>query len=283
MRIALDPRARRLFARLPRTSAYTLLELVLLSLLAVQCARLAWTILTPVGPIGDWRPEASLRPAGQIGLLGSFDPFFRLSNQAGPVVVTSLNLTLHGIRQDEASGRGSAIIATPDGLQRSFAVGEEIVPGVTLTGVAFDNVTISRGGVAEQLFMDQSSPAQVVGPSGPPASGQPAAAASAPVPAAPPSAPAAAPMSSLLEQISFTPRTNGSEVSGIIVSPQGSGDAFRAAGFAPGDVIVRVNGRRVDSQEEARSVAADLAGARGASVQVERNGRVVTLRLRGGQ
>jgi general secretion pathway protein C len=282
MRIALDPRARRLFARLPRTSAYTLLELVLLSLLAVQCARLAWTIVTPVGPIGDWRPEASASPAGRIGLLGSFDPFFRLNNQAGPVVVTSLNLTLHGIRQDEASGRGSAIIATPDGLQRSFAVGEEIVPGVTLTAVAFDNVTISRGGVAEQLFMDQSPRAQVVGPPGSPAAGQPAGTPSVEIPPLPGATPAP-PTSSLLEQISFTPRSDGNAVSGIIVSPQGSGDAFRAAGFAPGDVIVRVNGRRVDSAEEARTVAADLAGARSASVQVERNGRVITLRLRGGQ
>ncbi len=282
MRIALDPRARRLLARLPRTSAYTLLELVLLSLLAVQCARLVWTIATPVGPIGDWRPESASRPAGQFGLLGSFDPFFRLNNQAGPVVVTSLNLTLHGIRQDEASGRGSAIIATPDGLQRSFAVGEEIVPGVTLTAVAFDSVTISRGGVAEQLFMDQSPPAQVVGPPGPPAAGQPGAPPIVPVPAAPSAAPAA-PAPSLADHASFTPRTNGNEVTGVIVSPQGSGDAFRAAGFAPGDVIVRVNGRRIDSAEAARSVAADLAGARGASVQVERDGRVITLRPRSGR
>jgi len=279
MRLALDPRARRLLLRIPRTNVYTALEILLLSLLAVQCARLAWTILTPVGPIGDWRPEAALRPSGQFGLLGSFDPFFRLNNQAGPVVVTSLNLTLHGIRQDEASGRGAAIIATPDGPQRSFAVGEEIVPGVTLTGVAFDNVTISRGGVAEQLFMDQSPPAQVVGPSAPPAAGQPP---TVQVPGAPPSAPPA-PNSSLAEQVSFTPRTNGDDVTGIIVSPQGSGDAFRAAGFAPGDVIVRVNGRRIDSVEQARSVAADVAGARGASVQVERDGRVITLRLRSGQ
>jgi general secretion pathway protein C len=280
MRIALDPRARLFFARLPRTSAYTLLELVLLSLLAVQCARLVWTIVTPVGPIGDWRPEASLRPAGQIGLLGSFDPFFRLDNQAGPVVVTSLNLALHGIRQDEASGRGSAIIATPDGVQRSFAVGEEIVPGVTLTAVAFDSVTISRGGVTEQLFMDQSPPAQVVGTAAPPVAG--------PSGAAPPAAgagpaPPAAPTARLIDEVSFSPRTNGNEVTGIIVAPQGSGDAFRAAGFAPGDVIVRVNGRRVDSPEEARSVAADLAAARNASVQVERDGRTVTLRLRSGQ
>src|SRR3546814_14461007 len=63
-----------------------------------------------------------------------------------------------------STGRGSAIVGTPDGEQRSFAVGEEIVPGVTLLAVNFDSVTISRGGTAEQMFLDQSPPATVVGP-----------------------------------------------------------------------------------------------------------------------
>src|SRR5688572_3021965 len=178
MRLALDPRARRLLRRMPPTNVYTVLELLLLSLLAIQCARLVWTIVTPVGPIGDWKAESELRPAGagSAALLGSFDPFFRLGGRNGPVVVTALDLALYGIRQDQASGRGSAIIAGPDGVQRSFAVGEEIVPGVTLAAVDFDSVTISRGGVAEQLFMDQSPDAQIVGaaaPSAAPAQGAP--------------------------------------------------------------------------------------------------------------
>ena len=50
MRLALDPRARRLLQRVPRTNLYSLLELILLFLLAVQCARLFWVLVTPVGP-----------------------------------------------------------------------------------------------------------------------------------------------------------------------------------------------------------------------------------------
>ena len=181
MRIALDPRARRLLRRLPRTTVYTAMELVLLSLLAIQCARLAWAFVTPVGPIGDWRPSDVLRPAmAGPAAAGGFDPFFRLSGNSGaPVLVTSLNLKLFGVREDRASGRGSAIISTPDGQQRSFAVGEEIVPGVTLSAVGFDSVTIDRGGTAEQLFLDQSSPAPVANPQPP----QPQPAIAAPSPA----------------------------------------------------------------------------------------------------
>lgn len=166
MRLALDPRARRLLRRLPRTTVYSVLELILLFLIATQCARLAWTLVTPLGPVGDWKTAASLRPVQPApSALGDFDPFFRAAVAgAGPVVVTALNLQLFGVREDRASGRSSAIIGIGGGQQRSFVVGEEIMPGVTLTAVNFDSVTVSRGGVPEQLFLDQSPSAPGAGP-----------------------------------------------------------------------------------------------------------------------
>lgn len=256
------------------------MELLLLSLLAMQCARLVWAIVTPVGPVGDWKATAMLRPAlpTSTALLSDFDPFFRVSNTGpGPVMVTSLNLKLFGVREDRASGRGSAIISTPDGQQRSFAVGEEIVPGVTLIAVGFDSVTISRGGTSEQLFLDQSQPARSVGmpaPAPPPAGGiavQPTLA--APLP--PPGNPAAS-------DIQFQPRMNGPEMNGITVQPQGGGNAFRAAGFAPGDVIISVNGERITSPEQAQALARQI-GNNEATLIVERAGRTLPLRMRAGQ
>src|SRR5688572_29245756 len=164
MRLAFD--SRRLIGRARGVNGWTLLELALLALIAVQCARLIWTAVTPVGPLGDWRGESE-RPAAAAGALADFDPFFRLSGTGGPVTVTSLNLKLFGIRQDQVTGQGSAIIAGSDGQQRSIAVGEEIEPGVTLKSVDFDSVTITRGGADEQLFMDQSeTPATVTAPAG---------------------------------------------------------------------------------------------------------------------
>jgi general secretion pathway protein C len=272
----LDPRARRLLLRVPRANVYTLVELALLSLLALQCARLFWTILTPVGPVGDWKIPASLRLAPSAALPLDFDPFFRLAPRTGAVVVTSLSLQLFGVRQDEATGRGSAIIATPDGKQSSFAVGDEIVPGVHLKSVDFDSVTIDRGGATEQLFMDQSqgaAPAPVAAPTGPVS---PPAAFNAP-PTPPPVQRGASPPGNAASDITFQPRTNGRKVTGVTVFPQGNGNAFRAAGLAPGDVIISANGRRISSADQAR----DLGGQIGAGplvLQVERNGRVMTLR-----
>ena len=264
-------RTGRTVGRLPRPTVYSAAELLLLTLVAVQAARLFWVLAAPVGPVGDWRPVSALAVPADAAALAAFDPFFRLNAAAGPAVVTSLNLKLFGTREDRASGRGSAIIALPDGRQMSFAVGEEVMPGVTLAQVAFDSVTISRGGVLEQIFLDQSPPAQTVGeappPTAPPPPGQPQ-----PQPLAAAPAPAGQP-------INFAPRVAGGRVNGIIVSPGGDGgQAFRAAGFAPGDVIVSVNGQRVSSIEQARALIGQGSGE--VNVMVDRGGRAVPMRVR---
>src|SRR3954468_5371383 len=162
MRLDGDRRSARLLGRLQRLTAYSWAELLLLVLIAVQCARLFWILVAPIGPVGDWKATGGPVAPTDASVLASFDPFFRLDGTTGPTVVTSLNLKLYGVREDRATGRGAAIIALPDGRQMNFAVGEEVMPGVTLTAVGFDNVTISRNGTVEQIFLDQSGPAQTV-------------------------------------------------------------------------------------------------------------------------
>lgn len=269
MRLASIPRTERLLARLPRPTVYSAAELLLISLLAIQFARLFWIAAAPVGPVGDWKAASAFAAPGDESVLAAFDPFFRLAGGAGPAVVTSLNLKLHGVREDRATGRGSAIIALPDGRQLSFAVGEEIMPGVTLTAVGFDNVTISRGGAAEQIFLDQSPPAQTVG-------------GAEPAPGQPPTPPIAAPLPPVPvaagQSINFQPRLSGGRVTGVIVSPGANADAFRAAGFAPGDVIVAVNGQPVSSLEQARAAIGRAGGE--VNVTVDRGGRAVAMRVR---
>ncbi|QAY78542.1 type II secretion system protein N [Sphingosinicella sp. BN140058] len=171
-------------ARLRAGSWQRWIEAALLAALAFQCAALIWALLVPVGAIGAWEPQMRQPAAPALSVLRETDPFFPTGARGGTIVVTSLNLSLHGVRQDQGSSRGSAIIATPDGVQHSFGVGEEVVHGVTLAAVGFDNITLLRNGVREQLFMDQSGPAKVVGAPPAPATG------TAPLP---PAAPASAP------------------------------------------------------------------------------------------
>ena len=266
MQQATDAPPRRPRLRLPRPRASEVAEYVLLALIAVQCARLFWALVTPMGPVGDWR-AAEPRVAA-AGPLGAGDAFFRSSGQAGPAVVTALDLKLYGVREDRATGRGSAIVQTPDGRQASFAVGDEIMPGVTLASVGFDHVTIRRNGAEEQIFLDQSGAADPAAPATPaagPVTVGPGTAAPSPTPAG-------------AAQIQMTPRTVNGRVTGIAVAPAGSGDAFRAAGFAPGDVILSVNGQLIASAEQARALVAEARGE--VSLVVDRGGRRVPMRVR---
>lgn len=257
--------------RVRRPSLYSLAELTLIALIAVQLARLFWLLVTPLGPVGDWRPPALLAAPQATARLGDFDPFFRLAGAGGPVAVTGLNLRLYGVREDQATGRGSAIIALPDGTQSSYGVGEEIMPGVTLAAVASDNVTISRNGVMEQLFLDQSTPAPGAAAT-PPQPGVPAP--TQPVVVAPSPTPTVA-----TPPIQLQPRVSNNQITGLAVGPGGDGgQAFRAAGFAPGDVITAINGQRVNSPEQALALVRQGGGQ--AAVSVERGGRPVQLTVR---
>jgi general secretion pathway protein C len=239
--------------------------------LAIQVTRLFWVIVTPVGPLAGWRaPSVNLvSPSARQWLFSSFDPFYPIGSvEATTQNVTSLNLVLFGVRSNESSGGGSAIIAGEDGIQNSFAVGEEVAPGVILDAVAFDHVILSRGGVKESLYLDQSVPAETVSPSG-----------------AAPQAPAAAPAASasgglnaqtLQKAIGFAPRNEGGRVTGLVLKAQDDGTMLKLAGFQAGDVVVAVNGRPVSS---AADVVAQFRPGSRISVEVERGGSKVPIAL----
>jgi len=264
--------------RSPREIWPMLLAGLLGALLVWQCVRLLWTLLTPLSPLGAWQPQAAViaSPAERRALFTSLDPFFR-GNAQGPAAatVTSAGLTLFGINLNEATGGGSAIIAGEDGIQTSYAVGDEIAPGLKLAGVAFDHVLLDRGGARESLFLDQSGEAPV------------ASAASA-LPAPTPEIGAAASGASASGEmtpaaikagVGFAPRTEEGRVTGIVVQPQGDGAAFRAAGLRPGDVIRSVGGRPIGSASDAAALANQLTPGARISLEVERGASVVPVAI----
>ncbi|MDF0489527.1 type II secretion system protein N [Sphingomonas sp. H39-1-10] len=271
MRLVLDPRARALLRRLPRVTVYSAAELALIAVLAVQCARLAWAVVTPVAPLGDWRPAGVSVPGAPGDVLRGFDPFFRLSgSDAQPATVTSLQLTLFGTRIDGAMGGGSAIIAGPDGVQKSIAVGQELAPGATLKAVAFDHVTIDRGGAVEDLFLAQGD----AGAAPPPAPPPPSASLLAP------GAPAAGlTLSQLRAETGIIPRVDGGRVSGLVVRPQGGATAFRQAGLRDGDVVTAINGRPVGGAGDLERLGGQFAGGGTLSVTVERGEQTLPLAI----
>lgn len=267
MRLQLDARARRWLKRLPVVNLYSAAELALMALLAAQVARLIWAIVTPVSPLGPWRPAPIVTPASPIETLTGFDPFFRLSGpaQAGPAAITSLQLTLFGTRIDDATGGGSAILAGPDGVQRSVAVGEEVAPGVRLAGVAFDHVTLDRGGAREELFLDQSGSVTPPAGAGPVVAGAPGT--------------AGVTVPQIRQDVGFIPRIEGGRISGLVVRSQGTGNAFRRIGLRDGDVITSVGGRPVSGADDLDRLGRDFPGGGNVPLTVERGGQPVPLSI----
>jgi general secretion pathway protein C len=262
----------------PREIWPMLLAGLLGALLVWQCVRLLWTLLTPLSPLGAWQPQAAViaSPAERRALFSQFDPFFR-SNPQGPAstTVTSAGLTLFGINLNEATGGGSAIIAGEDGIQTSYAVGDEIAPGLKLAGVAFDHVLLDRGGARESLFLDQSGEAPVANPTTPlPAPTPEIGAASGGASASGEMTPAA-----IKAGVGFAPRTENGRVTGIVVQPQGDGAAFRAAGLRPGDVIRSVGGRPIGSASDAAALANQLTPGARIALEVERGASVVPVAI----
>ncbi|WP_422060385.1 type II secretion system protein N [Sphingopyxis sp.] len=264
--------------RTPRDVAPLLLVGLLGAALVWQSVSLLWTLIVPLSPLGAWQPQTAVIAslAERRALFTSIDPFFRGTAQ-GPATatVTSAGLSLFGININEATGGGSAIIAAEDGIQNSYAVGDEIAPGLRLVGVAFDHVILDRGGTRETLFIDQSGGAD---------SGT-----VAPLPAPTPevgSAPAAgAPAGGELTPdavkagVGFTPRAENGKITGLVVQPQGDGSVFRAAGLRPGDVVHSVNGRPIGSASDAAALANQLTPGARLSIEVERGANVVPIAL----
>lgn len=241
---------------------YPVLFGILAALLLVQAIRLIWLVVTPLGPVGDYRADdvEILSPQSRLTLFSSFDPFFHGGAAQSANVVTSLQLTLFGIRMNEASGLGSAILSGPDGVQTNYGVGEEIIAGVTLNSVAFDHVIINRGGVLESLYLDQSIPAQTVGTDDP-------------------IAPASRSFggNEIPGVASLAPRNDQGRITGIVLSPLGDGSLFNSAGFRNGDIIVSINGNPVGSTSDIETLKSQIRPGTRLSVEVERGANTVPV------
>lgn len=241
------------------------IEVGSMGLIGLGAIGLVWAITAPTAR-DDGGSAAPVRFDTSPSAFASFDPLFRLARGGGqPGVVTSLNLTLHGVRSDRASGRGSAIIGLADGTQNSYAVGDEIVPGAVLAAVNFDSVTIRRDGANETLYLDQSGATPIAPPASRPASPDPFAAIRAG---------GAIQSPPLIADISAEPRMRGGQVDGYVLKPGASGTAFAAAGFMPGDVLISVDGHKMGNGAGLEQ----LAGAgKPVAVEVERSGKMLTL------
>lgn len=262
--------------RLPAPSLHDVLWWALAAATALLAATLLWTVVTPVSPLGAWRPAEVrvMSPAARSALFAGFDPFNRASTiqaATGAETVTALALTLYGVRVNAATGGGSAIIAGADGIQQVYRVGAEVLPGVVLAEVHFDHVGLTRGETRELLYIDQSKPA--------PAATTLTQTSAGPVGQTAPAAAGALTVDAVRENISFVPRSENGKVTGLQVSAGANAAPFRAAGFQPGDVITAIGGKPVSGGADAAALAARLRPGQSVAVTVNRNGQQLPLAI----
>lgn len=260
------------FRRFGGQSPITIAVYAATALLALLTARLIWAAFAPIGPIGAPPPVAVQQTNIDTAVFARFDPFFQMPGNAGPVVVSDLNIDLFGTRVDNVSGRGSAIIAAEGGEQRSYVVGDEILPGVTLHAVAFDSVTVSRGGTPEQLFLDQSVPARQVTPESVPAT-----AVAGP---ATPAKPEPIARERFAAELSGQPVVENGRVSGVRLADSGDGQLLNELGLKPGDILLSVNGTRIDSASRAEDIGGLVGNGGAVEMQVKRGAELKTIHFK---
>ena len=250
---------------LPRDVAFWL-KAILLALIAIQGARLVWALVTPLGPVGRWLPGAptSIPAAAQLALFSTFDPFSPAASPVQAVAAAPVSgLTLFGTRMSLGGAPGSAIIAGSDGVQNSFTVGDEVVPGLRLLSVGFDFVLLGGNGSEQRLAMEGAEE-----------------------PAAPSATPGAPPPvggttqrltpQAIRENVAFAPRMAGGRVTGFLVSAVGDPAFLARAGLRDGDVITAVNGRPLTG---AAALQSQLTPGSRLSLSVERGAATVPVAL----
>lgn len=264
------------------TAGRVAVESLLVVTLGVLFGRLAWAALAPSDtPLpsshsSSIASDMSLAEAGEqpAMILTRINPFatqdFAASTLSG--TETTLDLKLSGVRAVEGNTMASsAIISFPDGAQKRFVPGDEVMPGIVLVNVTGEAAHLSRDGRLEMLSLNPGRTAPFAAPAEPVSAGALVMAA-ATVPDAAPITPTA-----LAADTVMMPEMRSGRVSGYRLEPRGAG-TFEAAGLQSGDLILRVNGQAIEGLQP-EQIHQSVASGSDVALDVVRQGAIVRLRV----
>jgi general secretion pathway protein C len=203
------------------------------------------------------------------------NPFPKAALDAAPIETspelaeTALDLTLTGVWPE--AGGGSAIIRRPDGKERRFAVGDEIVSGVKLIAVYGDQVVIEQGGVRESLRFESKAPVE-----------RRVAAMAEPAPELSPQKISNSGLADAGIGAAFklAPARNAAGRPALAIYAGDNRALFESAGLRDGDIILSINGSSAPSSPgEILALIGGSAQSGKVSLVVERDGKkqIVTI------
>jgi general secretion pathway protein C len=279
-----------------RLAGFVALLLVILT--ARAAAELVWA-LVPV-PAAAWKPlppapsanatqgSLNINAIASGGLFGRYQPQIKaIDTKTAPE--TQLNLKLLGVFAG-SKAYSRALIATSDGQEKPYAVGDPI-SGATVESIFPDRVVLLRNGRPELLRLPKEASGgndvAASEPAGPDDGGDEG---SDDDIAALADQLNAARLADIREQllsnpgkaqqfIRLQPMMAGGGLHGYRVFPGPNRALFNGTGLRPGDVVTSVNGVNLDDPARALQMLADLAHANNLTVTVNRGGTSQTLSL----
>jgi general secretion pathway protein C len=246
--------------------------------LGIAAAPVVWHLLGEVdtGAPALTASAATPPPPADLAPILAFAPFGSPAPVAPPAPVavpaTQLGLTLLGLTIATPASASRAIIAGGDLPVSSYAIGDAITAAVSLAEVRADHVILMVGGAPEALFFanDGTAPA-FAAPLVPIATG----------PVLDPTNPDAV-IAYYRDQVLQNPQSVMDRL-GLQATPQGylildaADPDVRRAGFQPGDLVTRVNGQAVGDVAQDQVYFDQIAAAGRATVEIERDGQVITM------
>jgi general secretion pathway protein C len=276
--------------------AHTLAGLTL-SALTGQSSSLAPVITSPATGSGTSESSATGQRAdvatiGAWRLFGKVEASRPVAAPPPPMPVTPLNLRLAGIFFTER-GRGLALIADGNSLERGYRIGDSLPGGARLERIERDQVVVSRNGREELIKLPKlDDPNRPVVTPEPPV--LPVSLEEEPddLPSTSFNAPQVIDASDIadrlrgeisgrpqaLEDIAFaSPYVQNGQVVGFRLRPGRDRRIFQQLGLNSGDVLTEINGTRLSSPAQGLALLQELMNASQIDVRVLRNGAEFSL------
>lgn len=185
---------------------------------------------------------------------------------------TELKLKLWGTVTG-TDGRDFAVIESKGGQQQLYHSGDAI-ENATVKSILREKVILHVNGKDEILQMEtESSPARARAPQriSRPAAGQNISIKRSMIEDASRNIP------QLLQQVNVRPYFENGKPSGLMLSRIRPNSIFREMGLMNGDILLGVNGERIESVDSAMKLYENLKSAGDVKVEIKRRGRIQTL------
>ncbi|TXH04928.1 MAG: type II secretion system protein GspC [Nevskiaceae bacterium] len=256
-------------------------QLLLTIAIAAALAQLFWALM-PTPESARWQPAPvvpppAAHPAGsKLDTILAARLFGLYQAQPGNLAAapdTRLNLTLMGIFAGDRKSESRAVIAQQNGDEQPYAIGDQVVNGVSLQAIFPDRVILSRNGALETLKLDKDKPSGdfvATGSTYNTATANQIAQARQEMLQDPNKA---------AEYIRVQPVNESGKMRGYRVYPGQNQALFNTAGLRPGDLVTSVNGIELDDTQKALQMLNDLSKASSVTVVVERAGQPQTLNV----